>query len=134
VRRTFVALAAVVLTLGALDAVWLASMVPGVYRPQLGALLADQPVWLAAVGFYLLYATGLLILVVLPGLDRERSLREMGLRGALLGLASYGTYDLTNLATLRDWPVVLTAVDMVWGTFLTATVAIVAVWTARRLG
>ena len=137
------ALAAVLVVLGVLDAVWLATMVPGVYRPQLGGLLADRPAWLAAVAFYGLYAAGILVLVVLPALDSgperaagrpgSRSLRAAALHGALLGLVAYGTYDLTNLATLRDWPLTVTVIDMGWGMILTATASVAAVWAGRRV-
>jgi uncharacterized membrane protein len=142
-RRFGVALLAVVVVLGVLDAAWLATMVPAVYRPQLGSLLADRPAWAAAAGFYLLYAVGLVVLVILPTLDRPasgdagrvagRSIRAAAWRGGMLGLVAYGTYDLTNLATLRDWPLVLTALDMAWGTALTATAAAVPAWVVRRL-
>jgi uncharacterized membrane protein len=75
---------------------------------------------------------GLVYFVVAPGMSM--SMREVILRGALFGLVAYATYDLTNLATLRDWPVFVTVVDLVWGTFLTAATSAVAVWLAGVLG
>lgn len=133
-RRTLGALVAILLSLGVLDAAWLILMASRFYGPQLGGLLVDDPVWPAAIGFYLLYAGGILFLVVQPVLIRAQGLRDAALRGALLGLVAYGTYDLTNLATLRDWPPILTLVDMAWGSILTAVTSVIAVSAARRLG
>jgi uncharacterized membrane protein len=117
----------------ACDGVWLTIMLP-TYRYGLGGLLAATPQLAPAVVFYLLYAAGVIALVVRPGLPVHRWSQVTG-RGALLGLVAYGTYDLTNQATLRDWPAWLTALDMAWGTALTAiaaTLAHAAARTARR--
>ncbi len=132
-RRSLVALGVVIVVMGVLDAIWLGTMVPAVYRPQMGTLLSDNPVWAAAGAFYLLYAIGLVALVVLPSLGGERPVRDAALRGVLFGLVAYGTYDLTNLATMRDWPVIVTAIDMSWGASLTAVTSLAAAWATRRL-
>lgn len=108
----------------ALDFVWLTTMVPRIYRPALGDKLADPPnLWIAAV-FYLLYVVGIVVLAILPALEQRNWLMALG-SGALLGLVAYGTYDFTNLSTLRDWPVGLSLIDVAWGTVLTGVVALV---------
>ena len=117
----------------AIDLVWLNIVAKDFYRARLGGLLLDQfnlPVGLA---FYLLYIVGILVFAVLPGVEKG-SLVEALWRGALLGLVAYGTYDLTNLSTLKDWSPVLTVVDMVWGTVLTGSVASASWWIAGLLG
>ncbi|MDG2002557.1 MAG: DUF2177 family protein [Novosphingobium sp.] len=102
-----------------LDAIWLSQMTSRFYRPALGDLLADKPRFGPAVAFYLLYITCVLVLAVLPALDKG-GLAKAAALGAIVGLLAYGTYDLTNHATLKEWPVRLTLVDMAWGTFLTS--------------
>lgn len=105
----------------AVDMIWLGLVARTFYRKNLGFLLAPAPNWIAAVIFYLLFILGILVFVVIPGLN-EGSLRTVLLRAALFGLITYGTYDLTNLATVRDWPVLVTVVDMIWGTVLSVLV------------
>lgn len=117
----------------ALDFAWLSFATPRIYRPQLGDLLAPQPRLAVAAGFYLLYVVGILALAVVPGLG-EGSMVGALWRGALFGFLAYATYDLTNLATIRGWPWPMSLVDMVWGTTLTGTVAVVGFWAGRMLG
>lgn len=107
----------------AVDMIWLGLVARTFYRKNLGFLLAPAPNWIAAVIFYLLFIVGILVFVVMPGLN-EDSLRTVLLRAALFGLITYGTYDLTNLATVRDWPVLVTVVDMIWGTVLSVLVGL----------
>lgn len=106
----------------ALDAVWLTLAVPRIYRPQLGDLLSDKPNLAVAGVFYLLYVVGVVVFAVLPALETRSFLQALG-AGALLGLVAYGTYDFTNLATLRSWPVALSLIDVCWGIALTAVTA-----------
>jgi len=106
----------------AVDAVWLALVARTFYRKYLGFLMAPNPNWLAAILFYLLFVVGALVLAVLPGLETG-SLKTTLLRGALFGLVAYATYDLTNLATVKDWPLIVTVVDMIWGTVLSTAVS-----------
>jgi len=106
----------------AVDAFWLGLVARTFYRKYIGFLLAPSPNWLAAIIFYLLFVVGILVFVVVPGLQ-ENSLRTVFLRAALFGLITYGTYDLTNLATVKEWPLVVTVVDMVWGTVLSVLVS-----------
>jgi uncharacterized membrane protein len=106
----------------AIDIVWLAVVARGFYRHQLGFLLADQPNWWAAIAFYLLFVAGLLVFAVLPGMQAGSAWKAL-LLGAFLGLLTYATYDLTNQATIKNWPWIVTIVDMAWGTVLAASVS-----------
>jgi len=117
----------------AIDAVWLFTMSGRFYKAQLGDLMRDQPDLAVALLFYLFYVAGVLVLAVMPGVDAG-SVVKAAAYGALLGFVAYGTYDITNLATVRDWPVIVTVVDLVWGSVLTATVATVGFYIARWLG
>lgn len=108
----------------AIDSVWLSTMTSRFYKPRLGSLLAEQPNLAAAAAFYLLYVVGVVALAVVPGI-REGALLGALWRGALFGFLAYATYDLTNLATVKDWPLDLTLVDLVWGTVLTGAVSFV---------
>ena len=132
-NRTAIAVIATLLSTGILDAIWLSTMTSRLYRKQLPGLLLDAPSWAPAMAFYLLYAVGVVVLVVLPSLDRDRSVSGVLISGAILGLVAYGTYDLTNQATIRGWSMLVTVVDMAWGATLTAVVAAIAVTAARRL-
>jgi len=120
IKLYFVTLAAFL----AIDAVWLALVARTFYRSYLDWLMATHPNWLAALAFYLLFVVGVLVFVVVPGVE-DGSLRTTLLRGALFGLIAYGTYDLTNLATVKNWPLTITVVDMVWGTALSVAVSYV---------
>lgn len=115
-----------------LDGLWLGLIAKGFYARHLGYLLAEGPVWLAAVAFYLLFLVAIQVFVVLPGLDRSTTGPTLR-RGAFFGLVTYATYDLTNLATVRDWPLVVTLVDLAWGTVLCLTVSWVGLLLGRRL-
>ena len=101
------------------DMVWLVVVARGFYRKQMGVLLSDQPNWWAAISFYLLFVAGLLVFAVVPALQAG-SLRTALLLGGFFGLVAYATYDLTNLATVTNWPWLLTLVDMTWGLVLAA--------------
>lgn len=106
----------------AIDAVWLSTMSKRFYRKQIGKLLADKPNFAAAAVFYAIYILGIIVFVLNPALEKD-SLSYAILGGALLGITMYATYDLTNQATLKQWPTVLTVVDMAWGAFVTSIVA-----------
>jgi uncharacterized membrane protein len=112
----------------AIDMVWLGLAARSFYQQQIGFLLAPSPNWFVAALFYLLFIAGLLYFVVVPGLNAN-SLKSTLLKAALFGLITYATYDLTNLATLKDWPVLLSFVDMLWGTFLSVLVSWIAYMT-----
>lgn len=117
----------------AIDMVWLAVVARGFYRRQLGFLLADQPNWWAAGVFYLLFVAGLVVFAVVPGLQAG-SLRRTVLLGSFFGLVTYATYDLTNHATVKGWPWIVTVVDMIWGTVLAASVSVVSYLAGRWFG
>ncbi|MBR0672441.1 DUF2177 family protein [Neoroseomonas soli] len=115
----------------AIDAVWLTLTAEALYRPRIGHLMREDGFLLApAIAFYLLYLLGILVLAQWPARCWQGALW----RGAVFGLCAYGTYDLTNQATLRDWPVMVTLVDLAWGTMLTATVAAVGFAIGRMRG
>jgi uncharacterized membrane protein len=131
--QLFLAYFATLLTMALLDAAWLTTMVPFLYRPRLGAMLLPKPVLWAAAAFYLLYGAGIVLFAVLPALKAD-SLARAALLGAALGLMAYATYDLTNQATLRDWPPLITALDLLWGMTITAAAASGAYLAVSRLG
>jgi uncharacterized membrane protein len=114
------------------DMVWLGLVARTFYSKYLGYLMAPSVNWLAAILFYLLFIVGVLVFVVLPGL-KSGSLRDTLLRAALFGLITYATYDLTNLATIRDWPLLISVVDMLWGTALSVIVSYASLSIGRRL-
>jgi len=114
-----------------LDGIWLGLLMGGTYRDWLGGMMLEQPRWIPAVLFYLLYASGLVLFAIAPAV-RSARWREAALLGGALGLVAYGTYDLSNLATLDGWPVVLTVVDLVWGAAVSALAAAAGYVAARR--
>lgn len=114
----------------ALDALWLSQMTPRLYRPALGHLLAEKANFAAAAIFYVLYVTGIMVLAVAPAFEKG-GLAKAALAGAIVGLMAYGTYDLSNHATLKDWPAKITIIDMAWGTVLTCLSASVGFWVTR---
>ena len=124
------AFAGALITFLVLDGVWLGVIAKGFYRSELGSLMKDDPNWLAAALFYVAYVAGLTFLAVRPGLS-EGDWRVAASHGAVLGLLAYGTYDMTNLATLKGWPLSVVAVDIVWGTLLTMAAAIGGYFAAR---
>jgi uncharacterized membrane protein len=117
----------------AVDLVWLGFVARSFYRKHLGYLMAPNANWLAVILFYLVFIAGLLYFVVVPGL-KANSLSTTLLRAALFGLITYATYDLTNLATVKDWPVLVTVVDMVWGSCLCVVVSWISFLAGRWLG
>lgn len=118
IKQYFVAL----LTFLAIDGLWLTVVAKNFYAKHLGYLMAKTPNLAAAGIFYLIYILGIVVLVLSPALQKG-SLATAVLTGALFGLCGYATYDLTNLATIKDWPLLVTVVDLIWGTFLSGAVA-----------
>jgi uncharacterized membrane protein len=100
-----------------IDMIWLGYAARNFYKTQLNHLLSPEVNWLAAFLFYCIYIVGILFFAVRPGLEAE-SLAMTCLLGALFGFFTYATYDLTNLATLRSWPIAVVFVDIAWGTLL----------------
>ncbi len=131
-NETAIATVTVLAAMGVADAVWLTSMTERFYRPALGNLLRETPAWVPAFAFYLLYAVGVIVLVVQPALTHDYDLARVAATGATLGVVAYGTYDLTNQATVAGWSARVTAVDIVWGGVLTGAVSALAVAVARQ--
>ncbi len=113
---------AAALVMGGLDFLWLRTTVEPVYRPTLGAVLAEKPNMSAVIAFYLVYLVGVTIFAIRPALTAG-DWRTALTRGALFGFFAYATYDLTNLATLKAWSLKVSLLDMAWGTLLTALTA-----------
>lgn len=100
-----------------IDILWLGLFAKNMYQSQIGFILAKKPNWYAAIVFYILYIVFLMIFAILPALQTS-SLNDAMLYGALYGFITYATYDLTNLATLKNWPLKVTLIDITWGTLL----------------
>lgn len=115
------------------DAIWLSTMADMLYRPLLGDKLAPQFHLVPAVVFYLIYVAGIVFFAVMPALNGG-GLGKAALNGAILGLVAYATYDLTNQATLEDWPLSVTIADIPWGAFVTAIGASAGFLAASRIG
>lgn len=104
------------------DILWLTVISRNLYKKYLGYIMTPNVNWVAAIVFYILFIAGLVFFVINPALAKGDLLYAI-LAGGFFGLIAYGTYDLTNLATLKDWPVLITVVDLLWGTFLNAATA-----------
>jgi uncharacterized membrane protein len=115
-----------------IDMIWLGVIAKGFYRKHLGTMLSPKVNWAAALLFYLVFIVGLLIFVIRPALAQGEPLKAL-LLGALFGLISYATYDLSNLATLKDWPIIVTVVDLVWGATLGGLVSLAGALLGRWL-
>lgn len=105
-----------------IDITWLALVAKKFYQQQIGFLMKPDINWLAAIIFYILFITGLVTFVIHPAVEKHSWVNAV-LFGALFGLITYATYDLTNLATLKNWPLVVTVVDLIWGTVLAASIS-----------
>jgi len=116
-----------------IDAVWLTLITKDFYAKHLGYLMAKNPNFVAALIFYLIFISGLIVFVITPALEKKMWTQAL-FAGALFGLVSYATYDLTNLATVKDWPILITVVDLVWGSVLSASVSVVSYFIAVKFG
>ncbi|MCA9356810.1 DUF2177 family protein [Candidatus Nomurabacteria bacterium] len=112
-----------------IDMLWLGTVATKFYQSQIGFLLGPVN-WVAAIVFYLIYIVGIIIFAVHPALEAG-SLGKAVMLGALFGFFAYATYDFTNLATIKDWPVLVTVVDLIWGTVLTSSVAAVSYYLGK---
>ncbi|NND90528.1 MAG: DUF2177 family protein [Granulosicoccus sp.] len=130
-KTYLIAYLAAVLAFLVIDGLWLGLIARNLYAEQLGPLLRKNILVAPAAAFYLLYAAGLVFLAVRP-LQIGLPLHNVALYGAVVGFLAYGTYDMTNLSTVRDWPVLISLVDLVWGTLLSATVAVVSASCVRQ--
>ena len=115
----------------AIDILWLGLVANKLYTKYLGFLMGETN-WQAAIIFYLLFIVGILVFVVVPGV-KEGSLSKTLMHAALFGLITYATYDLTNLATIKDWPLLITIIDLIWGTLLSVLVSLASFFIARQV-
>ena len=120
------------IALVAIDLVWLLGVAKNLYREQMGDLMAIEPKLAAGLAFYLIYALGVCIFVILPAISKQSLLYALQY-GALFGFFCYMTYDLTNLAVVRNFPTQLAFIDMTWGSFVTALCAGLAYWVGNKL-
>lgn len=100
-----------------IDLIWLGVVAKNLYNKYLGYIMTKNINWIAAVVFYMIFVGGLLMFVIYPALARD-SIQYLILYGMAYGFITYATYDLTNLATLKDWPIEITIIDLIWGTTL----------------
>jgi uncharacterized membrane protein len=120
------------LTFLGIDIIWLTLVAKNFYAKQIGYLMAKNPNLIAALVFYLIFIAGLVFFVIIPSLE-DKNWTKVLISGAFFGLVTYATYDLTNLATIKDWPITLTIVDLIWGTTLSASVSIITYLIAIKL-
>lgn len=112
-----------------IDGIWLGLVAKNLYAQAMGSLMRATPNWYAAGGFYLLYCAGLVFLILTPALTQGLTPTQVAVRSFVFGVIAYATYDLTNLAVLKNWPIALSFIDMAWGGVLTALVC----WIVFRL-
>jgi uncharacterized membrane protein len=115
-----------------IDMVWLVLVAKDFYQKQIGFLMRPDINWYAAIIFYLLFIAGLVTFVISPAVEKHSWLHAL-LFGAFFGLITYATYDLTNLATTKDWPLLVTIVDLIWGTVLSASISIITYLIAGKV-
>lgn len=116
----------------AIDMIWLGLVAKNFYRNQVGFLMKSDINWIAAVIFYLLFVVGLVLFVITPAIEKNSWIYAL-LFGAFFGFITYATYDLTNLATLKDWPLLVTIVDLAWGAILAALVSTATYFIAGKI-
>ena len=109
-----------------LDMIWFSISLERLYKPYLGHIMSGNFNYSVAAVFYLLYSAGLSFLILLPGFESNHSLLKVTINGFVLGLIAYGAYDLTNQATIKDWPLLVTVIDMLWGALVTAIVSAIS--------
>lgn len=131
--RYIVSYAATLVAFLAIDAVWLSLMASRLYKPTLGDILLPKFLPGPAVAFYLIFVVGVVIFAVSPAIKSGEWTTAL-LYGALFGFFSYGVYDFTNMATLRNWTATITAADVIWGTVLTGTSATIGYFASRLVG
>jgi uncharacterized membrane protein len=100
-----------------IDIIWLVAVAKELYQSELGFIMRPQPNWIAAIIFYLIFIIGLVFFVINPAVEKNSWTYALFV-GMLFGFITYSTYDLTNLATLKDWPLKITIIDLIWGSSL----------------
>ena len=116
----------------AIDMVWLVLVAKNFYKEQIGFLMRPDINWAAAIIFYLLFIAGLVTFVISPAVEKHSWINAVFF-GAFFGLVTYATYDLTNLATLKDWPLLVTIVDLIWGSVLAASISLITYLIAVKI-
>jgi uncharacterized membrane protein len=116
----------------AIDMVWLGVISKNYYKQKLGFILSPNPNWVAAIVFYLIYIGGILFFAVNPAL-KEMNWQIALLNGAILGAMCYATYDLTNMATIANWPIEIVIIDIIWGIVLTGSVAVITYFAVSKI-
>jgi len=107
-----------------IDLLWLSVFAKKIYDKELKPLLNEKVKWIPAIIFYILFLIGLIYFAIYPAVQSGDILTAL-INGGLFGLVSYATYDLTNLATLKNWPKKITIIDLIWGTTLSIIVSVV---------
>jgi len=115
-----------------IDMIWLVAVAKKFYQEQIGFLMRPDINWGAAAAFYLLFIAALVAFVISPAVEKQSWIHAL-LYGAFFGLVTYATYDLTNLATLKDWPLTVTIVDLIWGTVLAASISVITYFIYTKL-
>lgn len=117
----------------AIDLVWLGVVAKNMYKEHLGFIMSPNVNWVAAIGFYMVFIAGLIFFALNPAIEKN-SVMYAFLVGGFFGLITYATYDMTNLATLKDWPVFITVVDIIWGTVLCSLTTTVSFLVLKFIG
>jgi uncharacterized membrane protein len=117
----------------AIDMLWLGLVAKNFYKEQIGMLMKPEVNWAAAILFYLIFIGGMVVFVIAPAMAKGSWTYALQM-GALFGFVCYATYDLTNLAVAKDWPLLVTVVDLIWGAVLVATVSTATYFIATKLG
>jgi uncharacterized membrane protein len=117
----------------AIDMLWLGIVAKNFYAKQIGTLMKSNVNWVAAIVFYLIFIIGLIVFVIAPAVEKKSWMQAL-VMGMLFGFVCYATYDLTNLAVAKDWPLLVTIVDMIWGAVLAGSVSIITYFIANKIG
>jgi len=115
----------------AIDIFWLGIIAKKMYADKLGYIMSPQVNWLPAIIFYLLFVVGLLLMVIFPAIEKKSWVHALTY-GILFGLVTYATYDLTNLATLKGWPLSITLIDLIWGSFISAATSLISFFAIQK--
>jgi uncharacterized membrane protein len=116
-----------------IDMIWLGLIAKNFYAKHIGFLMKTNINWTSAIIFYLVFIAGLIIFVIMPSMEKNSWVMAL-LLGTFFGFVTYATYDLTNLATIRDWPLLVTIIDLIWGTVLASSVSVVSFFIASKIG
>jgi uncharacterized membrane protein len=116
-----------------IDLLWTGFLAKNFYRDHLGFLMKTNINWVASLIFYLLFIIGLVLFVIQPSIEKHSWLHAL-LFGSIFGLVTYSTFDLTNLAIIENWPVIVTIIDLIWGTVISAIVSLITYFIVIKIG